>query len=505
MSLGTSRRASSPGPHPAPRRPARHAWLAVSVAVILAACESSGPGTPVPTPTAPAQASAAPPAGSPTPAASTGAAWVAAGKLGTPRRTPHLMVLGDGRVLAVGNDAGCVEAFPGAPGDSVTAELWDPGTGAWTTTASLNTPRAKNVALTLADGRALIAGGATEGRWDKHAEQLGFQSYSSAWIFDPRSDSWAKTGLMQMARTDAASAVLPDGRVLVAGGYFADLVDPNDYPWLVGDASGLDGAVGRGGVGAVVTAGWPTRGPLADVAPPQPPGKVLATAELFDPATGRWSSTGPLAVPRFGASAVTLSDGRVLVAGEDSTGVRGYDLYVDLGQLGDNVAEVYDPRTGRFRVTGEYPAQVAGSPVAGAMLVALRDGGALLVGGYDGEGMPVAKTLRYDPMSNGWTETGRLGTARAHSVAALLANGTVLAAGGEDAYGPTASAELFDPATGIWSPAAPMPEPRIGGAAVALPDGSVLIAAGYAAHSHRWGDYLCPPALAMAVRFVPAK
>jgi hypothetical protein len=196
----------------------------------------------------------------------------------------------------------------------------------------------------------------------------------------------------------------------------------------------------------------------------------------------------------------------VLVAGEDSAGVRGYDLYVDTFQLGENVGEVYDPRTGRFSVTGEYPVQVPGTSMAGgATLVALRDGGALLVGGYDGDGMPISRTLRYDPAANRWTEAASLGTARAHAVTALLPNGKVLVAGGEDGYGPTASAELFDPATGTWSAAPPMPEPRIGGVAAALSDGSVLIAGGYAAHSHRWGDYLCPTAVASAVRYVPAE
>lgn len=221
----------------------------------------------------------------------------------------------------------------------------------------------------------------------------------------------------------------------------------------------------------MVTAGWPICGPLADSGPLQAPATVLASAELFDPAIGRWSSTGPMAAPRFGASAVTLADGRVLVAGMDSAGVRGYGLYVEFGE---SVAEVYDPRAGRFRVTGEYPE--LGSygrrrPAASATLVALADGGALLVGGYGDDGMPITTTLRYDPPSNAWSETDRMRTPRAHAVTALLADGTVLVAGGEDAYGPTANAELFDPATGTWSSAPPMPEPRIGGAAVALPDG----------------------------------
>lgn len=195
----------------------------------------------------------------------------------------------------------------------------------------------------------------------------------------------------------------------------------------------------------------------------------------------------------------------MLLAGEDSAGVRGYDLRVDLGPFRDTVAEVFDPRTGRFRVTGEYLPNGEEARPAGAALVALGDGGALLVGGYANSDTPLDRSLRYDPGTNTWTETGRLRTARAHSVAALLADGKVLVAGGEDAYGATASAEIFDPATGTWSSAPAMPESRIGGAAVALPDGSVLIAGGYGRHSHRWGDNpLCPPAVAAAVRFVPA-
>ncbi len=523
--MGALHRQGSPRHHPAASASARRAPLAVAVALLLAACGTTGPATPATTPgisptggqspstSASAPATAGPaatagPVGTGPPVVAEGGAWVAAGQLATPRMAPHLVALADGRAMTVGNDAMCVQAFQGAFEDSEVAELWDPASGTWRATASLSTLRAKNAALPLADGRVLVAGGATEGRWDKHADKLGFQSYSSAWIFDPRAGSWAKTGLMQAARTDAASAVLPDGRVLVAGGYFADLVDPARYPWLVGGAPGPGTALQGGDAASVVTASWPLRGPLADVAPPSPPGKVLATAELFDPATGTWSSTGSLAVPRYGASAVTLADGRVLVAGVDSAGVRGYDLYVDMGDLGENVGEVYDPRTGRFRVTGEYPARGEYGlrrPSPSATLVALADGGALLVGGYDGDwNMPGTVTLRYDPASNAWSETGRLGTPRANALAALLPDGKVLAAGGEDAYGATASAEVYDPVAGTWSPAPAMPEPRTRGAAAALADGSVMIAGGYGAHSHQFGWDLCPPPIATTVRFVPA-
>jgi hypothetical protein len=523
--MGTLRRPGPPRHQPAAFASARRAPLVVVLTLFLAACGTTGPATTAPAPgvsptggqlpsTAAPAATAAPaetgaPAATGAPTVAEGGTWVAAGQLGTPRLAPHLVALVDGLAMAVGNDAECVAAFEGAPfGGSEVAELWDPASGTWRATASLSTLRAKNAALPLADGRVLVAGGATEGRWDKHADKLGFQSYSSAWTFDPRAGSWAKAGLMQAARTDAAAAVLPDGRVLVAGGYFADLVDAAKYPWLVGGAPGPGTAQLGARAASVVTASWPLRGPLADVAPPQPPGKVLATAELFDPATGTWSSTGSLAVPRYGASAVTLADGRVLVAGVDSAGVHGYDLYVDMGDLGENVGEVYDPRSGRFRVTGEYPARGEyglRGPSPSATLVALADGGALLVGGYEGDwNMPATVTLRYDPTSNAWSDTGRLGTPRANALAALLPDGKVLVAGGENAYGATASAEVYDPVAGTWSPAPAMPEPRTRGAAAVLADGSVMIAGGYGAHSHQFGWDLCPPPIATTVRFVPA-
>jgi len=236
------------------------------------------------------------------------------------------------------------------------------------------------------------------------------------------------------------------------------------------------------------------------VAPEPPPGRLLVTAEVFDPERGTWSRTGPLAVPRVGGSAVTLADGRVLVAGQSSDSPYGYfyGLWTE-DERATRVAEVYDPSTGRFRVTGEYPvAQARWSP--DAVLVATADGGALLIENAawatwdesDPEAtVPASPVLRYDPGTNQWTQAGSLAVGRLRPTVALLSDGRVLVAGGEDRYGPTPTTEIFDPATGASTPGPSMPEPRADGRAVVLQDGSVLLVGGYGRHT------------SMAVRYVP--
>ena len=68
---------------------------------------------------------------------------------------------------------------------------------------------------------------------------------------------------------------------------------------------------------------------------------VLGTAEMYDPATGRWSATGSLKTPRAGFTATLLATGKVLVAG----GVDTWDDSLDS-------AELYDPATGTWTFTG---------------------------------------------------------------------------------------------------------------------------------------------------------
>ena len=420
--------------------------------------------------------------------------------------------LGDGRVLVVGNGAYDVTA------DSAKAELWDPATGAWHTTEGLNSPRTDFVAVPLADGRALIAGGRNKDD----------QSYSSTYVFDPRTETWSKVGLLGKARTSPVAAVLSDGRVLAAGGYFR--VKPSF------------GAVDPGTVLAAYHPDRPANeivGPrLADIEPPNV-GAALATAELFDPATGAWSATGPMKFARFDAEAVTLTDGRILVfgSGDSSSGVTVDDRAAD-------TAEIFDPATGRFSLVGALPAinrkelQKAGvsganpvpddDPMVAAVgtLVALDDGGAVLIAhaGWWKHVGEITRSFRFDGGSGDWHEIGQtyvfigeptavsLVTREIPSLAGALVDqlpgGRVLVAGGAGGIPKdyqysntftTAAAQAYNPATDTWSALPPMPDPRAGGATVTLADGSILMIGGYVV-SPPDGDQAD---IASAVRFLP--
>jgi hypothetical protein len=411
------------------------------------------------------------------------------------------------------------EWFPDS-GESLepgTAELWDPATGGWQRTEGLPKARTDFAAVPLRDGRALVVGGTNADR----------QSYSSAYAYDPGREAWSKVGVMDKARTSPAAAVLPDGRVLVAGGYFVD--DPDQ-----GDRSSPD---------VVLAAYRPAAADRPDAAPAEPSPDIrladvdvpvfaaaMATAELFDPQTGEWTPTGSLKFARYGAAAVTLSDGSVLIVGSgDGSGVE-----IDPRAF-DN-AEIYDPSTGRFRLAGEMPpidrSAVAdlgvqlpegdGAPGANGTLVALDDGGALLVGHthwwkHEGE---ITRTFRFDPDADAWSEADEPfalaedhdndtvsitpGEQRLGAAIARLADGRILVAGGGAGYQSvmvvSESAEAFDPATTTWSPVAAMPTAREGGTAIVIADGSILVVGETPSYSEE-GD---PTDAQPAVRFGPA-
>ena len=327
-------------------------------------------------------------------------------------------LLADGRVLFVHP---CEAA----------AELYDPATGMFSPTGSLVATRAGQTATLLRDGRVLITGG----------DSCGEGIWASAELYDPATGTFSPTGPMSKPRQSHAATLLPDGRVLITGG----TTGPSPLASL-----------------PVVLASYP--GPITAATNAE----VLTSAELFDPATGTFSRTGSMNIPRVNHTATSLQDGRVLVVGG---GDEGYDSV--------RSAELYDPATDTFRPTGSMKSR---RWLHTATL--LLDGRVLIAGGRSPKDSTYASVEVYDPSSGTFTSTGSMHSGRKHHTATLLPDGLVLVAGGEEQndvgiLGKTlSSTELYDPGIGKFTPNGSMGDRRDGQTATLLDDGRVLIAGG---------------------------
>jgi uncharacterized protein (DUF2147 family) len=197
---------------------------------------------------------------------------------------------------------------------------------------------------------------------------------------------------------------------------------------------------------------------------------LRGSAEVYDPATGAFTLTGNLVVGRAGNTATVLADGRILIAGGE-----------DRQENAIASAEIYDPATGKFALTGSM-VEPRGSHTA----TALKDGRVLIVGGGSGH-YPSQTIYRsaeiYDPATGKFTLSGETSVERHKHAAILLRSGKVLVVGGSDNrdwHGEYASAEIYDPASGTFSATRPMSTPRfkLPGAVTLLPNGRVLVAGG---------------------------
>jgi N-acetylneuraminic acid mutarotase len=394
-------------------RSAVRRWSAGLVAgtVLLAACASSGVSVSSVPPSALGSGTTIPsltptPMVSSTPTPSSGP-WTAAARMSAYFFGHSATLLTDGRVLVAG-------------GDPPIAELYDSTTDSWTRTGDMLQLREGHTATLLLDGRVLVAG-------DSYSETR------SAELYDPDTGTWSATGSMVEARYEHTATLLLDGRVLVAGGH-----DERSLP------------------------------------PYTEPANIFASAELYDPATGTWSATGRMTERRFDHTATLLSDGRVLVAGGID---RGEDAAVDPVAS----AELYDPATGTWSATGSMTEprfdHTATLLSDGRVLVA---GG--FSHPDENSYLPASEAAAlYDPATGSWTVTGMMLGTRADHAATLLVDGRVLVVGVWADVDPalSSSAEVYDPDSGSWTATRRRRADCVAPTATLLPDGRVLVVGGY--------------------------
>lgn len=284
---------------------------------------------------------------------------------------------------------------------------------------NMSVARLGPTATLLDDGRVLIAGGASD---------------ATAEIYDPSSGRFARTrGDMQVAgRKQHTATLLRDGRVLIAGGSdlaSAELFDPKTETFV---------SIGNMPVErSYHTATLLKSGQVLIVGGAQRELKGVDAALLFDPTTSRFAVAGTLKTNRRGHSASLLNDGRVLIAGGSSDDPS--DAFL-------NTAEIYDPSTGTFSLTG---LMLKGRESHAATVL---PNGSVLISGGRGRNTPsfdvitLAESELFNPATGRFNPTGSMVTARSEHTATLLPSGLVLIVGASE----TNAAELYDPSVGAY-------------------------------------------------------
>ena len=357
-------------------------------------------------------------------------------------------------------------------------------TGTWSSVGSMATARSYHTATLLQNGKVLVVGGGD------------FRSpLASAELYDPMTKTWSNAGSMATARIKYTVTPLQNGKILFVGGGIVldksggriipvnntDIYDPVANTWSSG--------------GDMLTAHYSHTATLLSN------GKVLVAgqegAELYDPVTNTWSRTGSMVNGGSGHTAILLPNGKVLVTG---------------GGFGDS--ELYNPDVNTWSSAGSM-ITTHGKP----NVILLQNGNVLVAGGISNL---IANAELYDSVNNTWGNAGSMATGRNNTTATLLSTGKILVIGdipsGGELYDPTtntwssadsmvmegrskytisstlngnvlitggwyvsrltAGAELYDSATNTWSSAGNMSIARRGFTATTLQNGNVLVAGG---------------------------
>ncbi len=327
-------------------------------------------------------------------------------------RDAHSMLIVNNKVLVIG---GRVSA-----GGTTTArtDYYDPATNGFTTTGSMWYSRSFFPAVMLDNGRVLAAGG--------YRQSTFGGTISNCEVFNPATGKWARTGSMAVARELHSGTKLPNGEVLVAGGFSNN--------------------------------------------------KFLSSAELYSPSAGTFRATGSMSVSRFGHTATLLGDGRVFVTGGRTA-----------NNVSHTSTEFYNPNTGTWSpgpsMNHDRYRHTATTLPDGRILIA---GGYSSTQAdklktmeiYD----PANPEAGFTLLTDVYGYPVQMTDTRMDHTATLLPDGRVLIAGGWSTllgvHQTTASVDIIDPVNWSVTPVTALPVTRHEAAALLLPTGKVFLTGG---------------------------
>jgi hypothetical protein len=249
--------------------------------------------------------------------------FTSTGSLSVKRVFHTATILQDGKVLITGGDDRYGTTYS-------TAETYDPSTGAFTLTGSMENARSAHTATLLSNGKVLVAGGTND-------------NSPSAELYDPATGEFTTTGNMVAGRIFHTATLLNDGRVLLAGGDVApsgtaataELYDP---------ATGTFTATGNMTVARSSHRATLLQNGTVLITGGASSGNATPSAEVFNPSTGTFAPTGSMSTERSDHTATLLKNGSVLVTGGFEGSINGGNSLA--------TAELYDPASGTFAPAG---------------------------------------------------------------------------------------------------------------------------------------------------------
>lgn len=320
--------------------------------------------------------------------------------------------LQDGRVLVTGGTDATGQLL-------ASTEIFDPAHNTWSPGPKMSVPRANHTAVLLDNGQVIVIGG---GQSDSSGLPSGQGVLASTEIYSPASNTFSPGPQLLHARGHQQSTLLPDGRVLVAGGtgpggtnvLEAEVLSADHKTWSA--AGSLTQGRSLFGLAQTTSGQVVVAGGLAST--------ILGSTERFDPSTNQWSQGPSLMQPRFFLALAALSDGGVFAAG----GIGGPNNFLDSTEVLAAGGSAWSAGPAFIPAS---PGSIAGG--SGVMLVGLSKDRVLAAGGYGLQASgytPVSFSGVFDAAKNQWTRTSSLDTPRSMGRAIELDDHRVLLIGG---------------------------------------------------------------------------